>query len=895
MKSPFACCLLALLALPAAGLEPYLVKDINRTPAPDSSNPHSFATFKGSVFFGAGNGISSAELWRSDGTEAGTWPVVEACEADCPYNPFPMVVTEDRYFFNSNGGSGLWVTGGDAASTFLLTANMVDTWSAVWARSQRVLYFPALDARHGWELWRSDGTPAGTWLVADLQPGREGSHPRGLVEMGGKVYFLASDIRGKGSALWRTDGTARGTVLVKALGEPDHLTVLGNRLIFTASRPASGTGLWRSDGTRKGTAMIAEIVPGPDPADFRDFTVIGNRLFFAAGRPGALLHLWATDGTPAGTRALALLAGDSSFSSTPAPTVLGDRIFFAGYDPGQGRELWSTDGTPGGTQLVRDVCPGSCWGFNLDMLFPHQGRLFFAGLTPEEGNELWATDGTAAGTRLVRDLCPGSCFSEPAEAAAVNGRMVFLGRGESYIYQVWSTDGTEAGTVRLSDFEELPNQFSFSGPVSGGLLFPAVDPEHGAELWRTDGTPEGTRLLEDINTGILGGSFVELLGAAGGRAFFYADDGEHEGALWASDGTEAGTGLVHELTPSERQQPSVYGGEPAAAAGDRLVFFRRGEQSVTLWASDGTRAGTQPLAEIDDYCCQDFILSTGDKVFLSFDGEYWVSDGTAAGTRKFYEDHFLSVSPAVFQGQLWFAAYSDGGAGQVLWRSDGTEAGTLPFDDSLSDVSGLTVRQGRLWFLADDGEHGRELWSTDGTPAGTVLERDLLPGPDSMPVQSFAWAGDKLVFAVRTEPARQGGLWVSQAAGAAPRRLTSSKFYPVIQLASQGRVYFTDHGTETLWVSDGTEKGTAPLLDAAGRHLNGIWQIEELGGRLLLSAVRYEGSLWESDGTQAGTVRLPAMTWQDMWEPRPLLKAGSRIFFSAFDRASGWELWAVRP
>lgn len=90
MKSPSVCCLLALLgllALPAAGLEPYLVKDINRAPAPDSSGPHSFATFKGSVFFGADNGVSRADLWRSDGTEAGTWPVVEAVRPTAPGIP----------------------------------------------------------------------------------------------------------------------------------------------------------------------------------------------------------------------------------------------------------------------------------------------------------------------------------------------------------------------------------------------------------------------------------------------------------------------------------------------------------------------------------------------------------------------------------------------------------------------------------------------------------------------------------------------------------------------------------------------------------------------------------------------------------------------------------------
>ncbi len=35
------------------------------------------------------------------------------------------------------------------------------------------LYFVATDASNGSELWRSDGTPAGTALIKDILPGTE--------------------------------------------------------------------------------------------------------------------------------------------------------------------------------------------------------------------------------------------------------------------------------------------------------------------------------------------------------------------------------------------------------------------------------------------------------------------------------------------------------------------------------------------------------------------------------------------------------------------------------------------------------------------------------------------------------------------------------------------------
>jgi ELWxxDGT repeat protein len=68
----------------------------------------------------------------------------------------------------------------------------------------------------GCELWKTDGTAAGTALASDLQPGEVGSHPKDLVAFKGKLFFFADDgVHGR--QLWTTDGTPEGTARISAL------------------------------------------------------------------------------------------------------------------------------------------------------------------------------------------------------------------------------------------------------------------------------------------------------------------------------------------------------------------------------------------------------------------------------------------------------------------------------------------------------------------------------------------------------------------------------------------------------------------------------------------------------------------------------------------------------
>jgi len=53
-------------------------------------------------------------------------------------------------------------------------------------------FFTASTPAEGQEVWKTDGTEAGTIMVRDIVPGVAGSSPRGFVAIGNNVFFTAS-------------------------------------------------------------------------------------------------------------------------------------------------------------------------------------------------------------------------------------------------------------------------------------------------------------------------------------------------------------------------------------------------------------------------------------------------------------------------------------------------------------------------------------------------------------------------------------------------------------------------------------------------------------------------------------------------------------------------------
>ena len=413
----------------AAVLEPYLVKDIN--PAGDSSYPRELFNLQGTLLFSAMDNVHGFELWKSDGTEAGT-SLVKDINLTGESQLFNFIDYEDKaYFFANDGSNGteLWVSNGSDAGTALVKDINLGAGSSVgspmvvcYGACGGHLYFSADDGVNGTELWYSTGTSSGTGLFADINP-TDGSAPAELTAVNGLLFFTADDGT-HGRELWMTDGSSADMVADLTPGADSsslfNLAAAGNLLYFINWDSVHGYELWKSDGTEAGTQLVKDINPTSDSFPL-GFTEFNGQVFFIADDGTLGYELWKSDGTEAGTVLVKEINPAGSGFDTLAgfhPVIMNNELFFSALDDVNGSALWKSDGTGAGTVLVSRAA----WEFNG---LTASGNLLFFNGAGAQGRELWQTNGTDSGTQMVKDIWVGNGSANPYEFTVVDNTLFF--------------------------------------------------------------------------------------------------------------------------------------------------------------------------------------------------------------------------------------------------------------------------------------------------------------------------------------------------------------------------------------------------------------------------------------------------------------------------------------
>jgi ELWxxDGT repeat protein len=854
----FAALTLLPALISAAWAQPaFMVKDIGETVSLGSLALGGRVELDGVLYFPSDDGIHGTELWRSDGTAAGTWLIRDLCPGFCSSSLRSLTAFQHRLYWSD---LLLWTSDGTAQGTvpfpgpeFPAAGHGLIPLGNVGGRL--LLSGENHDNSQG-ELWTTDGTAAGTVRIREFSASTGGYFARPFsIGQSGSVLFFATGYRTL--TVWATDGTLTGTVPLYT-SAPDlslrNALVAGGRLFFEFGS-ASTSVAWVSDGTLAGTQPLAGVSFGSD------LTALGSQVLFVRGSYTAGWELWKSDGTVAGT---SLLKAFEGVFRPETMTAIGSQLFFSR----PGGELWASDGTAAGTRLVRQF-------FQVDGLLPFGDRLAFFAEDGSHGVQAWLSDGTPAGTDPVVELQPGSTVGRML--GVLGGRLLFEA-GDSRGWFLWASDGTPGSLSRVSPLDTQTSSFPWLlADLGGTLLFSAVDAASDLEaIWRTDGSAAETFQVKTLPG--LGGFAPYPLARIGNHLFFAGSNslaGYNSFSLWETDGTAAGT------LPVPQSSPLVLSELAVAKIGTSLYLSGSSPGQSGLFKTDGTDAGTVLLHTFDfTKEVPQQVTAAGDRLFFRLfvrgglnDSPLWTSDGTVTGTEPIFPRrplHDLGIRGAL-GSRLLFTTEDAARTKLFLWTSDGTAAGThriariadrkpgLPGEATplgTPPAGFLAVAAGRAFFAGDDDVHGDELWSTDGTVAGTGMVADVARGASGSSINSLTAVGKRVFFT-----------------------------------ADDGI-----HGRE-LWTSDGTAAGTHMVADIV--HGSGSSQPENLtavDGLLLFSADDgvHGVEAWVSDGTRRGTRMLQDIAAGPLpSSPSGFRISGGNVYFSATDAVHGFELWAV--
>lgn len=707
------------------------------------------------------------EVWKSDGTEAGTVLVI----GDLPIwnKPSFQGKCNNTFIFTfqpqGTNNSRVWRSDGTTIGTFPIT-DEIDGNGAGSGTSELTQYIELNNEAFfvsRYHLHKTDGTLENTTTVTSL-------HNAGIslvdyddvIEINGKLYFSFFQVEEKRLFVWESDGTLKGTTKIydetsSRYFMTSNLATQDDDLVFCGTSENGGTALVHIDLSDYSTTIVKEV------RESTDVPLISNICGVQPILNGAVFCSVPQDDNYE-PKTIGWISGLTEATTINFPKLdsvkfvhlYNDILYFSKYSENEGIELWSSNQTETGTVLLNNINEGGygLFSFYNPSLTPNLIRLkenlVFNADDGTIGDELWMYNGEDI--VLLKDISEGEIGSYPRSFIKFNNEVYFVAYTLMTGSELWKTDGTEAGTQILQDLNGTSSSRPMNLTVHNGYLFFVAKDGNSYYLYKTDGTT-----VESIMN--LGGSnFIKREMVSSGDLLYLTTAGMGKD-LWISDGTGMGTYKVKDFATIEKL--TIVDGE---------LYFRAvesGNHDIELWKSNGTEAGTVLIKDIGDgySSLPDDLIGLNDALFFTAyttenGRELWKSDGTESGTfqvidiREGTEGALQTPNYSSLNGHLYFNA-NDGINGNELWKTDGTESGTSIVVDINTGIEGsspseLTYIQDFIYFNAYDNEHGIELWRTDGTETGTVLMSDILAGKKSACPTQILLLSSQLHFVAET-------------------------------------------------------------------------------------------------------------------------------------------------
>jgi trimeric autotransporter adhesin len=724
--------------------------------------PSDLAVLSDSILLFSGYTWSEGiELWKTDGTFDGTSLLKDILTG--PNSSYPKVISvSDGYaLIQANtedtniNGTELWRTDGTETGTFK-KKNFINSLVIISAGHLDGQDFVVVhDVGDKINLYKTDGSTQAPVLLKTLATNAyyviEHSDKHRL-EKNGKLYFTYEHPNEGFGTLWKTDGTAAGTqiasyldknaILVKT--DAEQICKISNDRLesvddlptetpisvgFTRSRPGFTEPYFSQNGNAVYSVFRTEnsndnfnlskinlltgqvnyihtfLESNQLNGNCTPLSSLGSKFFFTANEPinnnRSLYMMDAETGEQ---------VSFTDFANNPNPLFLyssekfsNGKIFFKKNDNVNYfySEIWTSDGTINGTKMLislqYDYTYLSFFEINGKVIFNHQA----SSAQGDAQNGLWRSDGTINGTErfetgVILDL------------VKIGNKVFYIKKtkhaDQDYRFEIWKTDGETTEFVKFAGFETI------LGPPSYPLIFEISIPinlgDHYAELKRSNANGVLTDFLPTLVEGFAPIPTASIKAAANAQNCFVA---------YKFDPLLPNAGLLLWKCP---------------LGGSQFEFV------ASIPANDSTI-----LEE---------MFAFGDKVVAStypYDAYYahslWLHDGINSLASKVIVnptgDDYLGEFKPVGDSMLVFRAFT--GTNWTIWRTDGTESGTskladFPAGSANTNVSFPVIRNffvvGKyLYFSGFDELHGDELWVLDLTQPASVAVPFLLKNKKS--------------------------------------------------------------------------------------------------------------------------------------------------------------------
>lgn len=731
-------------------------------------NPPNFYTLQDQAFFWIDDGVHSLELWKTDGTMAGTQLALDASEESADFssvlaygNP-PISNQTSLFFISADKRSSsaeekldysLWRVDGKTTERLVqFSKQPVFSYNLMAANAEKVVWSKINETDQQPELWQLDLKTKQTSLILHLPAAKQGS--RSLTNIPalffkGKLFFwtyLMQDYQIE--ELWVTDFTAKGTESLVSLPNPNNeykaaplLFSFADRLYFFLSDGIRPAELWLTDGSVAGTKNLLKVKDS----------------MYAGG------------------------AGDS-WPARPLPYVLlADKLIFPTFAPRDCNysQLWSlTSEQPEQPMLLGEFADPQLLPPN--KYKPSQFVYFLS------GKERWQTDGTLAGTKSL---------------------------GADAIRKQWQA--TEWPSGGLTEILPLPSE-------APQWLMVERDEQAGKEPWLIAAEPAQTKVLKDINTSAASADLKQVH-QLGDHCYFVLNS-----RLWV---TQLDPQTAHELTEIPKEESFSFNALSVVKQQASLYFITENtEKTNSLWQINAGQVKRLKTFPKDGYI---WLFPSTQGVYVA----YYPSGRTASWSLELWqakEQQFVNIlKEGTDQRRLAAMLETEQGLLYILepnYRANINQPSLMlhpktgsdlvlkkafePVPNLLTETVFNTAQQ--TYFLEQKPNDPLNYQLSKLNWSKKQLVSVKTP---ALPQQSRILAASKGLFILSQEP--EAHLWWLADDTEQPsliKKLDTYQYVDTVKVLAD-RLYFQtaqpadDYDLHALWISDATPAGTKKLSD----------------------------------------------------------------------------------